>query len=265
MLFRKRFWAGLADGSVTLTFRRWTRPQVVAGRAYRSPAGMLQVEAVEPVDLDTIGDDDAVRAGFTDAAELRRELARSAASQADVPLYRVAFHHAGADPREALREEVPEGEDLVELRRRLDRLDRAAADGPWTRRTLRLIAERPGVRAGDLAAALDRDTPPFKLDVRKLKALGLTESLPVGYRLAPRGRALLAADPPERRELTRQEAFSRRPPAKGPARRPVSLRRWRSNRVVPCGAWPSTRPTVCSGPRRSSSCGRRRSPTSSAS
>ena len=129
MLFRKRFWAGLADGSVTVTFRRWTRPQVVAGRAYRSPAGMLQVEAVEPVDLDMIGDDDAVRAGFTDAAELRRELARSATSQADVPLYRVAFHHAGADPREALREEVPEGEDLVGLRRRLDRLDRAA--GGW--------------------------------------------------------------------------------------------------------------------------------------
>jgi hypothetical protein len=32
---------------------------------------------------------------------------------------------------------------------------------------------------------------PFKLDVRKLKRLGLTESLEVGYRLSPRGRAFI--------------------------------------------------------------------------
>jgi hypothetical protein len=33
---------------------------------------------------------------------------------------------------------------------------------------------------------------PFKANVRKLKALGLTESLDIGYRLSPRGEALLA-------------------------------------------------------------------------
>jgi hypothetical protein len=57
---------------------------------------------------------------------------------------------------------------------RLDRLDRAARDGPWTAATLRLIADRPA----------------FKTDVR-IKELGLTESLEVGYRLSPRGRVLL--------------------------------------------------------------------------
>ena len=45
----------------------------------------------------------------------------------------------------------------------------------------------------ELAAELGRDRPSFKLDVRKLKALGLTESLDVGYRLSPRGLAVLAA------------------------------------------------------------------------
>jgi hypothetical protein len=48
------------------------------------------------------------------------------------------------------------------------------------------------VRAGDLADACGRERLDFKLDVRKLKALGLTESLSVGYRLSPRGAAYLA-------------------------------------------------------------------------
>ena len=56
---------------------------------------------------------------------------------------------------------------------------------------LELIAARPAVRAPDLAASLGRETAPFKNDVRKLKELGLTESLQVGYRLSPRGIAYL--------------------------------------------------------------------------
>ena len=54
-----------------------------------------------------------------------------------------------------------------------------------------LIGDRPAVRAGDLADDLGRERLSFKTDVRKLKALGLTESLTVGYRLSPRGRAFL--------------------------------------------------------------------------
>jgi hypothetical protein len=47
------------------------------------------------------------------------------------------------------------------------------------------------VRAADLAASVGREKHPFKVDVRKLKELGLTESLERGYRLSPRGRVLL--------------------------------------------------------------------------
>ena len=62
---------------------------------------------------------------------------------------------------------------------------------PGRGQVLRLIAERPGVRAPDLAASLGRETLPFKRDVRKLKELGLTVSLEVGYEISPRGRAYL--------------------------------------------------------------------------
>jgi hypothetical protein len=188
MLFEQRLWAGLADGTVTVTFRRWRRPRARPGGRHRTPAGVLAVDAVAEVDPAAITEADARAAGFGSLAELARQLGR----HGDGPVYRVDFHHAGADPREALRQDAElSAQELARLRARLDRLDRAARDGPWTAATLRLIADRPGVRAGDLAAAAGRERPAFKTDVRKLKELGLTESLEVGYRLSPRGRALL--------------------------------------------------------------------------
>ena len=71
------------------------------------------------------------------------------------------------------------------------RLDAASRHGAWTMTVLRLVRDRPAVRAADLAPLLGLETQPFKRDVRKLKELGLTESLEVGYRLSPRGRAVL--------------------------------------------------------------------------
>ena len=58
---------------------------------------------------------------------------------------------------------------------------------------LDIIARRPAVVSTELAGELGRERADFKLDVRKLKKLGLTHSLDVGYELSPRGRALLAA------------------------------------------------------------------------
>jgi hypothetical protein len=99
-----------------------------------------------------------------------------------------------ADPRDVLAAtDDLSAEDVAELDRRLARLDRASSHGPWTRATLELIEARPAVRAGDLAESVGRERAPFKLDVRKLKALGLTISLDVGYRLSPRGSAYLRA------------------------------------------------------------------------
>jgi hypothetical protein len=104
----------------------------------------------------------------------------------------VRVHVAGPDQRVALREQADlTDDDVAAIDGRLDRFDRASKHGAWTRRVLRLIADRPATRAPDLAASLGRETQPFKTDVRKLKELGLTESLEVGYRLSPRGRAYL--------------------------------------------------------------------------
>lgn len=196
MLFQARFWPLIADGSVTITFRRWKRRQVVAGRRYRTGHRivgriMIEVDDVRVVDPATISNADARRAGFTDAATLIGQLR----GDADLAVHRIAFHVVDEpDPRSVLAaSDALTDADRVDIGQRLDRLDRASRSGPWTREVLAVIAAQPATRAAELAAGFGRDTVPFKNDVRKLKHLGLTESLEVGYRLSPRGVAYLAA------------------------------------------------------------------------
>jgi hypothetical protein len=189
VLFEARFAAGIADGSVNLTFRRWKRCQASAGGTYRTSAGRIEVESVDVVDLDAISDREARRAGYPDAATLVADLRGTH----DLPVYRIAFHPAaGPDPRDTLAATADLTEDdVAEIDRRLARLDAASSHGAWTLAVLEAIAQRPATRAPDLAASFGRETAPFKLDVRKLKNLGLTISLTVGYRLSPRGEAYL--------------------------------------------------------------------------
>ena len=78
-------------------------------------------------------------------------------------------------------------EDIAAIRAKLARIDR---DEPWTEKTLALIGKHPRIAASKLAEKLGRETLPFKVDVRKLKKLGLTQSFEVGYEISPRGRAL---------------------------------------------------------------------------
>jgi hypothetical protein len=184
VLFTSDAHPGLADGSITVTFRTWSRPQVKAGGRYRVGPVTLEVDALARVPVAGLTEADARRAGSPDLAALRRRLGQP--DGADV--WRVDFHRV---PDADLA--PPPVRDRDDVIRRLERMDRAAAGGPWTGEVLRLIAERPGVVSTELATALGRERMAFKADVRKLKMLGLTESLEVGYRLTPFGRKVLRA------------------------------------------------------------------------
>ncbi|MEA2363303.1 MAG: hypothetical protein QOD71_2448 [Thermoleophilaceae bacterium] len=188
MLFRRRSLDGIRAGEITLAFRRWERPRARAGGRQRTAVGELAIDSVAPVDRADITARDAAQAGHASLEGLLAELD----ARGDAPIWRIELHWAGEDPRRSLRERADlDPAELDALRARLERLDRASRHGPWTREALQLIAQRPEVRAADLAAVAGREKLPFKRDVRKLKELGLTESLEVGYRLSPRGRALL--------------------------------------------------------------------------
>lgn len=182
---------GVAEGTVDLVFRRWAKPNVRPGDTLRTVAGVLAVDTVTPIDPATITDQDAARAGAASADRVRAALRGPAGT---LTTYRVQLHWAGPDPRVALRaDDNLSAADVATISKKLAAMDNRSTHGPWTHTVLRLIAEHPARRAGDLAEMLGRERLPFKVDVRKLKNLGLTHSLEVGYELAPRGTAYLAA------------------------------------------------------------------------
>ena len=156
----------VADGTLTVTYRAWTRPMVKVGGRYKvGPSIVVEVTALATVPASTVPANHRARLGDAD------------------PVWRVDFHRVDPEPARVF--------DDGELATRLDRLDRASTHGPWTYETLRLIRDHPGVVSTRLAEMVGRERLPFKTDVRKLKALGLTESLEIGYRLSAAGAAFL--------------------------------------------------------------------------
>lgn len=194
---------GLASGAITLTFRAWSQPQAKVGGRYRAGPTTLLVDDIGQMRAGDITDEEARQAGAADRAEVVARLAKRPAGRyggpaverditVDTLVWRVAFHRVEDDPAPALGEQDDlSPDDVAHITRRLDRLDAAGPDGPWTSATLRLIAAQPAVVSTVLATELGREREPFKVDVRKLKRLGLTVSLDVGYRLSPRGEAYL--------------------------------------------------------------------------
>jgi hypothetical protein len=193
MLFAGSDRDGVANGKITVAYRRWAEARVVEGRIYRTNAGRIEIDSVRQVNPDLIADTDAdlAAADRRNAKDVRRRL-RGDETQ---PTFLIRFHLVeGPDPREQLAaQSALTPDDLADLTSRLARFDELSHHGPWTTDTLRLIQSKPATRAADLAASVGRETAPFKLDVRKLKNLGLTHSLEVGYELSPRGTAYLAS------------------------------------------------------------------------
>lgn len=188
MLFKADVLEAIAAGRVTRAYRRWTKPTVKAGGQLRTAIGVLDILSVEPIARSAVTAAAAKAAGAPDLASLLRSLDARAAGD----LYEIRFKRAGADPRLALRAQSKlTAAERQAITAKLDNLDAASRAGPWTRATLSAIAAQPGRRAPDLAAGFGRETLAFKRDVRKLKELGLTESLEIGYRLSPRGRAFM--------------------------------------------------------------------------
>ena len=174
-------------GQLTVTWRLWKYAHVKVDKIYKTGyGGALYIDEVRTVRVADVTDSDAHEAGFADGRTLV-EFAHShtgAEVSPDTPLYCVRFHYLDDEPKKPALS-------LDDVTKRLERLDKASTHGPWTVDTLRAIESSPAVAARFLATDLDRPRDDFKIDVRKLKGLGLTISLGTGYMLSELGQTWL--------------------------------------------------------------------------
>jgi len=184
MLFKVKQLEGIKAGNISLTFRKWKQPRVKKGSQLKTAVGVLEVTGIEEIQLKEITDAGAKSAGYKDQAELLAVLEK----RKEGIIYKIGIRYYSEDPRIALRNrtELSEAE-LEQLLQKLARLDKFSKKGPWVMKTLNIIQDKPEVLAATLAAELGYEKPWFKLQVRKLKNLGLTISHGVGYSLSPLG------------------------------------------------------------------------------
>ncbi|MEQ1762532.1 MAG: hypothetical protein ABL984_05220 [Pyrinomonadaceae bacterium] len=187
MLIKDEVVEKIRTGEITVLFRRWSRPGAKAGGTQMTQGGVVGIESVEVIDEADITDADARSAGYPDRAVLIEHL-----NYREDPIYRIGVRWVGEDPRIALRssDDLSENE-LAEIIAKLDKMDRTSKRGSWTQSYLEVIQSMPATYSGLLANYLGLSQAEFKPWVRKLKTLGLTESLDVGYRLSPRGERVL--------------------------------------------------------------------------
>lgn len=189
MLVKNAILDRIRSGEVSLIFRRWKRPGVKAGGTQLTQFGVLGIDSVDVVTEKQVTEKDAIAAGYASKKELLADL-----YDRDEDIYRISVHWVGEDPRKALRaDDKLDKKELDEIIEKLRKLDQNSQRGNWTELYLQMIHDQPNTHAQILAGSIGLDIPRFKPWVRKLKALGLTESLSPGYRLSPRGEKVLEA------------------------------------------------------------------------
>ena len=189
MLLTNKIIDEIKAGRITLLFRRWKRAGVKAGGTQMTQRGVIGIDTIDVVTEDEITDLEAREAGFASKDDLLANL-----YDRDEEIYRIRVYFVGDDPRKTLRENAKlSKKELDNIIAKLKKLDAGSKRGDWTQLYLQMIHDRPNTHARILAESIGLDIPTFKPWVRKLKALGLTESLRPGYRLSPRGVKVLEA------------------------------------------------------------------------
>ena len=189
MLLKSKLIEDIIAGRVSTVFRVWKRAGVKPGGTQMTKLGVLGIDEVDVVIENQISDRDARDAGYGSKHELIDDLLERTE---ETEIYRIKLHYVGEDPRKELRQQADlSEEELAEIIAKLQKLDAGSQRGHWTQLYLQMIHDRPNTHAAKLAESIGLDIPHFKPWVRRLKALGLTESLRPGYRLSPRGEKVL--------------------------------------------------------------------------
>ena len=188
MLFKQQHLAGIKTGDVTLAFRKWKKPNVKKGSLLKTAIGQIEVGGIEEVDIASISALEAQMAGFNSLDQLLRLLQKVNEGS----IYKIELAYHSPDPRVELRsKEELTNEEFHQLKKKLERLDQYSKTGAWTREVLESIRQNPKLKAADLAVLLSKEKDWLKINIRKLKNLGLTISHNPGYEISPLGKAFL--------------------------------------------------------------------------
>ena len=82
----------VADGTITVSYRLWSRPKVKVGGVYRSGSVHIEIDDIELLPFSSITDEDLARTGESDLEALRRRAAHAGPIDDDTLLHRVEFH-----------------------------------------------------------------------------------------------------------------------------------------------------------------------------
>ncbi|MBX2916677.1 MAG: hypothetical protein KF856_15515 [Cyclobacteriaceae bacterium] len=144
----------------------------------------MKVVRISTVKESQISKKDIQDAGFENKEQLLKSLRQNDNSN----IYKIELRYHAEDPRIELRENTALTESaFADLKEKLVRLDKYSKQGLWTKKVLLAIKGNPKLRAVDLAKLTGFEKQWLKLNIRKLKNLGLTISRDVGYELSPLG------------------------------------------------------------------------------
>ena len=91
-MFSRDLRDAVANGSVTVSIRLWSRPKVRTGGRYRTAGVVIEVDAVEVLPFSAVTDEDVRCAGEPDREALRARAAHAGPIHDDTLVHRVEFH-----------------------------------------------------------------------------------------------------------------------------------------------------------------------------
>jgi hypothetical protein len=82
----------VAEGTITVSYRLWSRPKVKVGGVYASGSVKIEVDEIELLPFSSITPEDLARTGDPDIETLRARAAHAGPIDDDTLVYRIEFH-----------------------------------------------------------------------------------------------------------------------------------------------------------------------------
>lgn len=188
MLFKEKHLNGIKSGKITLAFRKWQKASVKEGSLLLTSAGLIKIGKIESINENDISDSDALNAGFSDKEEIIKSFPPNSAGT----IFKISVAYHSEDPRIKSREKEHLTEkEFSDLKKKLKQLDNYSKQGLWTSKILFAVKDNPNLRAAGIAKLTGFEKEWLKVNIRKLKNLGLTISHTVGYELSPFGKIFI--------------------------------------------------------------------------